>query len=182
LRARFPARGETFRALLAALSLAHLWSVFQFLYQVPALILRETLAGLLGILAYTLVWTFVDGAAFTLLLWLAAGILPAAVLRRAFVPASALILLWSFLWAAAFHYADWFAITLGGGSDFALIVTLGFLIFAYIAVVIPLPRLARQAGARRFGESAAERLSALGMVFLSLDAASLLVVLARNLL
>ncbi len=177
-----PSRGEIWDAVVFAAVPVHLWTYLQFFYQTPALVLRFTILDTLGVLAYVLAAALLDVVTFIGGLALLAVLLPPRFLRDQFAPAAVLITIWTSIWAAAFHYANVIAIRLGGGSDLALVVTLGILVFLYFAVALPLPKAGVNPRVQRGALSLIERASFLGLIFLAFDVVSLLVIAARNLI
>ena len=186
-RGRFPSRREFGKLLIGTTTPLHFWAVLQFLYRVPAFILRLSVKDILALLAYVLsaalVETLLVGSAITLL----AALLPRGALRNPFMPTTIAVVYTSMLGTLAFQYlaviAEGVATVLPIHNYLLLyLATLGCILFSYIAVVLRIPHIMRARPAlQRAVEALIERLSVLSGLFLAADILSLAVVFWRNL-
>lgn len=177
LKARVPARGEIISVLGVVVFAVHSWSVREFLFHLPSLILKLPTGELLAIFCYHLAVAFIESATVTGLLVLLAALLPPSWLRNGFVHKGFLIALSAgvaaILLQHSFFYAG-FAFEAPNTGALYERVALGLLLFMGSWMLVQ-SSAGLQWGIRSF----VDRLSVMLLVYLPLDVIGLVVVTVR---
>lgn len=184
---RFPSRREFGALVLAVAAPLHFWAVLQFLYRLPALVLRLPLNEILALLAYILSAELAETLLLCGALTLLAALLPRNALRNPFLPTTVALVYLSILWMIAFYLlpqiVGGLAALLPTANYYGLLLgTLGTIMFSYAAFVLRLPHLVRMRPRWwRITDALVARLSVFSGMFLALDVISLVLVVFRNL-
>ncbi len=184
---RFPSRREFLALVLALAAPLHFWAVLQFLYRLPALILRLPLNEILALLAYILSAELVETLLLCGALTLLAALLPRNALRNPFLPTTIALAYLSMLWTIAFYFLPQMLVALAAllpAANFKglFLGTLGAIMFSYAAFVLRLPHLVRiRPEWWRITDALVAHLSVFSGLFLALDVVSLVFIVFRNL-
>jgi hypothetical protein len=82
---RFPSRQEALLVMSACIFPIHIWVTIVYLYNFPSLILKANIWQILGVLAYALVFAFIESLLLFGFLALAAAVFPRRLFRERFV-------------------------------------------------------------------------------------------------
>lgn len=174
-RARGISRNELILVYAAAAFPIYTWSIIRFLEQLPAWLYYLDIWQVLSIFAYTQLFAFVESLLIAAALVLVAVVLPATVLRGTFVPTATAIILLSAVWALLAQYND-------GVLRQLSMRQMALWAAAYVISLLATWFLLRRWQPLRQGlHTLAEKISALLYLYVPLSAASLLIVLIRNL-
>lgn len=168
-------RNELTLVFAAAAFPIYTWGVIRFLEQLPAWLNYLDIWQVLSIFAYTQVFALVESLLVAVALVLVAIVLPAGLFRNAFVPTATAIILLNAVWALLAQYNDGVLRQLPARQ-------LALWAAAYAISLLATWFLLRRW--RRFQQALhtlAEKISALLYLYLPLSAASLLIMLIRNL-
>jgi len=173
---RGPTGREIASAFLVCLVPVQLWSLISFLREVPAWLLQMSLWDIVGAISYGQAFALLETAViFTPLIVLAVA-LPSAWFRQKFVAMSTGIVYLSAGWFVVAHLND--ARVQALGLTRRLLPYLGLYAASSILVSVAINRSGR---IRSAIESAVERLTVLGKMYLLVALAAVGVVLIRNL-
>jgi hypothetical protein len=176
---RFPfnslvSKQEVFLAYSAVAFPVFSWAILQYLEKMTSWLYYLTIGEVLSLLAYALLFAWIESMLITSGLVLLAAILPGSLLRNKFVPLTMAMIVPLTLAAVIAHYFENnlrqmpFAL-LGGGIALYGIITVGF----YLGVQrVPIVAKAFQ--------QLADRISVLVYLYLPLSIVSLLVIIVRN--
>lgn len=174
-KSRGIARNELILVYAAAAFPIYTWGIIRFLEQLPAWLYYLDIWQVLSIFAYAQVFALVESLLVALALVLVAVVLPAKVLRSAFVPTAMAIILLNAAWALLAQYNDGVLRQLPmrqmalWGAAYAISLFAAWFL------------LRRWQPLRQGLHTLAEKISALLYLYVPLSAASLLIVLIRNL-
>ena len=176
---RFPKRLEALQLFWVTIFAVHVWSILNFLYIVPALLVRMEMGEVLGVAAYILAFALLE----SLLVWCTmlalAFVLPRRWLLEKIVLRGAILVLVSAVWMIPVHYSM-VIIPAFFSSPLKTQVYWFLVLGSYLLAVWDLPALADrhlrlEAGVRAF----VDRLGPLAWFYLLADLAGLLVLGVR---
>lgn len=168
-------RNELILVFAAVAFPVYTWGVIRFLEQLPAWLYYLNVWHVLSIFAYTQVFALVESLLIAVVLVLVAIVLPAGLFRNAFVPTATAIILLNAAWALVIQYND-------GALRQLPARQLALWAAAYaISLLTTWFLLRRWRPFRQTLHTLAEKISVLLYLYLLLSAASLLIMLIRNL-
>ncbi len=176
-RQRLPSRRDLMYGFAASVLLVNVWSILVLLRQVPTLLLRLSLADLVGVIAYNQAFALLESTLVLLALIVLAIILPGRRWRQGFAAYATLLLLVSWPWALVLNLlllGDEFTNLGPGGSLLLLAAYLAWVGAAFLLI-------ARHNRLERALTVFIERVVVLSAVYLAVDLMSLVIVLLRNL-
>jgi hypothetical protein len=170
------ARDEYTRLFLVVVFPIHIWALINLFEVIPAAILHLSVAQLLGLAAYILVFALLESLVIFGVLFLASLVLPRSFYALQLVPVGTIWITCVSISAAVIHLHEKLKLDLNRAYWAGLWIFIG-LAAAGLATAwaVRSPRLRTWIG------SLVERLSPLSMIYLGLDAIALAIVLARNL-
>jgi hypothetical protein len=177
LKRRFPARAEAVSIFGVVVFAVHSWSVYGFLFNLPAFVLRYRAGEIVAVFFYHMAFAFLESVFFSALLVLVAALLPFAWIRKGFVYRGFLLLLAATVGAIALQNSFSFEIFEFDASNLGLLyerIGGGLILFAGTWALTQ-----KYAGVQRFLGDLADRISIMLFVYLPLDAVGLLVVAWR---
>ena len=173
-KARFPARQETWLTFSSIIFVINVWAIINILRAVPSWILSRTIWEMIGIISYPLAFALIESLIFLVGLIFLAVILPKRVMREKFVGTSSLSALIATLGMVIAHlYGKELGIWSVRDFGWYLLILLGVVIVSWILVSV-----VKQLNDRV--EDIAGRLTPLSTLYLVLDVAGLMIVIARN--
>ena len=157
----------------------HFWSLISYFHELPAYLLRMTISEVLGVLAYTQVFSLFESLLVTAIATLLALILPRGWLLDRFVLNASILVLVSALWMIPVHYNPIILNELGkmGISEEIFWILWGGLYLLAIWDFIMVAR--RHVKFSRGVLAFVDRVSALTVIFLVVDVISLFVAAYR---
>ena len=169
LSERMPPKNELFLVLAACIFPIHVWISLVLLYKFPSLILKANIGQILGVFAYTLVFTLFESLLFFGFLILIAVALPAQYFRSRFVHRGTLIALSLAVFALILNF--WIL------ADNKLPITIIAIIFFLFIVYV-----SRYSKKTDLVVSFAERLIVISVIFVIADVLSIFFILFRQLI
>lgn len=173
-RKRIPPTRESLEVFAICAFPIFAWSIITVFRQIPAWTLRFTYWDLIGTIAYTQVFALFETAIVFGLLWLAAVLLPARMLRERFVAHSALIVLVAAAW---FIYLQYHISIIEDRELFRLAIWAGTLLLMLLVAQVLVYRSAR---IRRVIEGVVDRLVVLSGIYVAVGIISIFIVIIRN--
>ena len=174
LRERIPAWHEILGVLGVVVFAVHSWSVYGFLFNLPAFILKYRPGEILAVFFYHMVFAFFESFCIGLVLVVLSAILPSAWMRKGFVHKGFLLVLAAAIGAVALQNSFSYAIFEFDASNMHLLyerLGVGVLLFAGIWALTHYV-----AGLQKLLVRLVEQISIMLYIYLPLDVIGLLVV------
>ncbi|MCA9921101.1 MAG: hypothetical protein KC419_12270 [Anaerolineales bacterium] len=170
---RFPTKQELYYFLLACVFPIHVWSLINVMREIPAWVLRLSIAEMLGVIAYAQLFALLDTLVVFLPLVLVSAVLPASLLRKRFVAVGTAVVFITSGWLIYLHLNNW----VFEQRDTAVFAIWGVTyLVAMIGVYLLIQRSEKvAAGISNF----VQRLSVLSILYLIVDIISLIIVVVR---
>jgi hypothetical protein len=167
-----PSRGDIILVFLVSVFIIHTWSIYSFLHEVPAYVLRLSIWEILGILAYTQAFSLFESTLVLGILVILAFLLPRQLFAEKFVAQSTILVLITGGWLILPFYLN---------QTYQSIATTASLL-GYIFFLTLMTLLVRMIP--KFEDvlnGIAERLTVLAALFIVFDILSVLIIVYRNL-
>jgi hypothetical protein len=178
---RLPAKKELVRLFMAVAFPIHAWSILMYLRRVPAYQGRMDTATMVGVFAYAQAFALIETAIVTVIVILLALSLPKVFRKRSWTTQGTALTLVAFIWMLPTHYSIRQRIMqfLPGIVVQSMVIFIWLLSFAGAAIRSQALLRSNVRLNARFG-ALIDRLLPLSAFYLLLDAASILLVLFRN--
>jgi hypothetical protein len=95
---RLPEKKQTIQFFLMCIFASHVWTILNFLHEIPALTLRLTALELVSVFSYFLTFALIEALVIWVIINLLSVILPPKILRDKFLAKASAILLMTYLW------------------------------------------------------------------------------------
>jgi hypothetical protein len=175
----FPSWQQIFPVFLIILFPVTFWSVLNFTRELPSYLMRMKIWEIIGIFAYTQVFALLESTLFLLILIFIAELLPYQLFLKHFTSQGALISLLATLWIIPLHYKSQI---LDAFPRFENTWIWAIWLGLFIALVFGISLLFRRySKLEQSFHKFIDKLSVVSMMYLTVDVASLGIIIIRNL-
>jgi hypothetical protein len=171
---RFPKKQEIFTVLLACIFPVHIWSLINVMREIPAWILRLSISEMVGVIAYSQLYAFLDTLLIFIPILLLSVVLPAGLFRIKFVALGTAVAFITSAWFIFLHLNNQViemrqTAVMAAWAISYLVVLVGFYLLVHRNAKV-------ETAIIRF----VQRLSVLSLLYLMIDVVSVVVVVVRN--
>jgi len=179
LQKRFPSRRDLVFLFLVCVFITHVWSMINFLHEMPSYILQQTIGEIIGVFSYMQMFVLIETLLVFGVILLIAFILPGKVILAKFISQGSLLIIITSLWTIPIHFQDQIISKLSLEiRGYLILVSLW--IFSYIAVLFGSSILFRRVSKFEAAiQSFINKVVILSIIYLSLDIACGVVVASR---
>lgn len=170
---RFPTKQNIYYLLLACVFPIHVWSLINVMREIPAWVLRLSIAEMFGVIAYAQLYALIDTLLIFLPLLLLSTILPASWFRNQFVAVGTAVVFITSAWFIYLHLNNWVI----EGRETAVLAAWGV---TYLLVIVGAYLLIRRRDKVASGiNNFVQRLSVLSILYLVVDVISIVIIFVR---
>jgi hypothetical protein len=164
----------------------HVWSIINLLRVVPSLLLMASTSEIIGVVAYTLVFTLLESILILGFVLIASLVFPSKLFKGKFTATMASLVLFTAVWSLPFHFGGTILLFItqfvqGMALIFLIVVFLSLWGTFYIIVLLKLPKsLSSDENLETKVVSFMERLVVLSAIYMVFDILGVIVVSIRN--